>query len=155
MSNVEQRLRTAGWELPELRRPIGVYRGAVRSGDLLFVSGHGPIRDGQRVLLGKVGGDLTIDEGRQAAELVAVNALRTVKETIGSLELVERVVKLLGFVNSATGFHEQPRVIDAASELLVAAFGDRGHHARSAVGMHELPFGISVEIEMIMQVANA
>lgn len=155
MSKVEERLRAAGWELPELREPIGVYHGAVRTGNLLFVSGHGPIQGGERVLLGKVGSDLTVDQGRRAAEIVIVNALRTIKEAVGELDAVERVVKLLGFVNSAPGFHDQPTVIDAASELLVVAFGDRGLHARSAVGMFELPFGISVEIEMIVEIASS
>jgi enamine deaminase RidA (YjgF/YER057c/UK114 family) len=154
MSTVEDRLNAAGWELPALRDPIGVYHGWVQVGDLVFLSGHGPILDGERVLLGKLGGNLSIEQGREAARIVIVNALRTLKEAIGDLDATQRIVKLLGFVNSAPGFEDQPKVIDAASELLVHAFGDRGYHARSAIGVAELPFGISVEIEMIVQVSG-
>jgi enamine deaminase RidA (YjgF/YER057c/UK114 family) len=153
MPGAEERLRELGWELPELRAPIGVYEGTALVGTLLFVSGHGPIKDGKRVYLGKVGSDLSVEDGRKAAEITVVNALRTIKDAIGDLDRVDRVVKLLGFVNSAPDFYEQPAVIDAASSLLVETFGDRGHHARTAVGMFVLPFNLSVEIELIVQVA--
>jgi enamine deaminase RidA (YjgF/YER057c/UK114 family) len=155
VSEVEKRLREAGWELPQLRAPIGIYHGAMQTGNLLYLSGHGPIKDDERVFIGKVGKDLTVEEAQQAAELVTINALRTIKEAVGDLDRVERVVKLLGFVHSAPGFGDQPKVIDAASRLLVTAFGEKGEHARTAVGMSELPFGISVEIEMILEIASS
>jgi enamine deaminase RidA (YjgF/YER057c/UK114 family) len=154
MSEIESRLHELGWALPQLRAPIGVYRGATLAGDMLFVSGHGPIQDGQRVYQGKIGGDLTVEDGCRAAELTIVNALRTVKEAIGDLDRVQRIVKVLGFVNSAPDFFDQPEVIDAASTLLVKAFGERGEHSRTAVGMFVLPFNLSVEIEMVVQVAK-
>lgn len=150
----ERRLAELGIALPELRSPIGVYVGAARTGNLLFVSGHGPIERGERVYIGKLGREFTVDEGRAAARLVALNALRTVQEQLGTLDRVRRVVKLLGFVNSAAGFTDQPAVIDGASEVLVQVLGDRGAHARSAVGMWELPFGIAVEIEMVVEVED-
>jgi enamine deaminase RidA (YjgF/YER057c/UK114 family) len=151
MSAVEERMRELGLGLPELRAPIGVYVGSVRVGNLLFVSGHGPVKDGELVFKGKLGVDLDLEQGREAARLVMLNALRTVKEAIGDLDRVKRFVKLLGFVNSGERFTEQPKVIDGASQLIVDIFGERGQHARSAVGMYELPFGISVEIEMIVE----
>jgi enamine deaminase RidA (YjgF/YER057c/UK114 family) len=152
MSQAEARLRDLGLELPPTRQPIGEYVGAVQVGNLLYVSGHGPIQDQQRIFIGKLGQEFDVEQGRAAAQLVMLNALRTVKDALGDLDRVRRVVKLLGFVNSAAGFHDQPKVIDGASELLVNLFGERGRHARSAVGMFELPFNIAVEIEMIIEI---
>jgi enamine deaminase RidA (YjgF/YER057c/UK114 family) len=152
VGKTEDRLRTLNLQLPPLRAPIGKYVGAVRSDNLLFLSGHGPIEKGQRTFIGKLGREFSVEQGRAAARLVIVNALRTVQEELGTLDNVARVVKVLGFVNSAPGFHEQPAVIDGASELLLDVFEERGRHARSAVGMSELPFNIAVEIEMILEV---
>lgn len=154
MPKVEERLQDLGLRLPELREPIGVYQGAVRSGTLLFVSGHGPIKDGQRVFIGKLGQEFTVEQGQEAARIATLNALRTVKEYVGELDEVRQVVKLLCFVNSGPGFRDQPAVMDGASQLLVDALGDAGWHARSAVGMYELPFGIAVEIEMVVEVRH-
>lgn len=152
MSVAEARLAELGLELPPTRLAIGEYVGYVQVGNLLFVSGHGPIVNQQPAYTGKVGLDLDVEQGAAAAQLVMLNALKTVKNAIGDLDRVRRVVKLLGFVNSAPGFHNQPRVIDGASKLLVAMYGERGRHARSAVGMAELPLNIAVEIEMILEV---
>jgi len=131
--SVADRLREMGLELPP---PFtgGNYVPAVSAGDLVFVSGSGPQRPGGGFVTGKVGADVDVDQAKD-------------------LERVTRIVKLLGFVNSAPGFGEQPKVIDGASELLISLFGDRGRHARSAVGMAELPFNIAVEVEMVVQVA--
>jgi enamine deaminase RidA (YjgF/YER057c/UK114 family) len=152
VGKTEDRLRTLNLELPPPRAPIGKYVGAVRTGDLLFLSGHGPIEKGQRIFIGKLGREFSVEEGRAAARLVIMNALRTAQDELGTLDKVVRVVKVLGFVNSAPGFHEQPSVIDGASELLLEVLEDRGRHARSAVGMAELPFNIAVEIEMVLEV---
>ena len=124
----------------------------MRTGNLLFVSGHGPIRDGKATARGKVGKDLSVEQGYQVAREVGLSLLATVRANLGSLDKVRRVVKVLGMVNSADGFGDQPKVINGFSDLMVEVFGDNGRHARSAVGMAELPSGIPVEIEMILEV---
>lgn len=149
---VADRLREMGLELPP---PFsgGNYVPAVSAGDLVFVSGSGPQLPGGGFVTGKVGADVDVDQAREAARLCALASLTALQGEIGDLERVTRIVKLLGFVNSAPGFGEQPKVIDGASELLISLFGERGRHARSAVGMAELPFNIAVELEMVAQVA--
>lgn len=132
--------------------PVANFIRARQVGDLLFVSGHGPVRaDGSRTV-GKVGSDLGVEEAKAAARLTGLNMLASVREHLGSLDRVKTVVKVLGMVNSAPGFDRQPAVMDGFSDLMVEVFGDDGRHARSAVGMAELPFGIPVEVEMIVQV---
>jgi enamine deaminase RidA (YjgF/YER057c/UK114 family) len=156
MPRVEERLQQHGHVVPDPGPPAFNYVGAVQTGNVVFVAGHGPRReDGKYIYRGKVGQDLDVETARKAAELVMLNCLGSLKQAIGNLDRVTRVVKLLGMVNSAPDFVEQPRVVDAASDLLVLAFGDAGRHARSAVGMASLPLGISVEIEMIVEVASA
>jgi len=150
---VEAKLHELGLELPPTPRPAASYVGAVQTGNLLFVSGHGPTKGGQFTYIGKVGKDLSIEEGYEAARLVALNCLASARAVIGDLDRVTRVVKILGMVNCSEDFGEQPKVINGASDLLVQLFGDYGRHARSAVGMQALPFGIAVEIEMIFEVA--
>lgn len=152
MATPEERLREMGIELPTPPKPIAAYVPAVRVGDLVFISGQGPTRDGKPVWVGRVGADLTLEEGYEAAKLVMINALAVLKQEIGDLSRVERIVKVLGWVNSAPDFVQQPMVINGASELLEQVFGERGKHARSAVSAHTLPFGFAVEIEMIVQV---
>lgn len=152
MATPEERLRELGIELPTPPKPLAAYVPAVRVGDLVFISGQGPIRDGKPVCVGRVGADLTLEQGYEAARLVMINALAVLKQEIGSLDRVERIVKVLGWVNSAPDFVQQPMVINGASELLEQIFGEKGKHARSAVSAHTLPFGIAVEIEMIVQV---
>ncbi len=152
---VEEKIASLGLELPPPPSPAANYVGAVRTGNLLFVSGHGPrVVDGRRQHVGKVDRDLTLEQAYAAARDVCLNCLATVQANLGDLDKVSRVVKLLGFVNSSPGFQNQPRVINGASDLLVEVFGERGRHARSAVGMAELPFGIAVEIEMVLEVAD-
>jgi enamine deaminase RidA (YjgF/YER057c/UK114 family) len=116
------------------------------------VSGHGPTRDGAYLFQGKVGAERTVEEGYEAAKLVMLNCLSTLKQELGDLDRVRQVVKLLGMVNCTPDFGDHPRVINGASDLLVALYGERGRHARSAVGMGSLPGGITVEIEMIVEV---
>jgi enamine deaminase RidA (YjgF/YER057c/UK114 family) len=154
MSKVEDRLEKLGHTVADPGAPLGNFVGAVQTGNLVFVAGHGPRReDGEYIYRGKVGQDVDVETARKAAELVMLNCLGSLKRLIGDLDRVTRIVKLLGMVNCTPDFVEQPQVINAASDLLVAAFGDVGRHARSAVGMSSLPLGISVEIEMIVEVA--
>lgn len=149
---IEAKLAQMGLELPGAPKPVANYVRTVRTGNLLYVSGHGPYRDGKLQFIGKVGQGLSVEEGYQAARLVALNCLASVKEALGDLDRVKRVVKLLGMVNCLPEFEQQPEVINGASDLLVELYGDAGRHARSAVGMNALPRGIAVEIEMILEV---
>ena len=152
MSQAEDRLKEKGLELPPPPSPLAQYVPAVRTGNLVFLSGHGTNRGGQMVYCGKVGQDLDAETAYQAAQLVCLNMLASLKAEIGDLDRVKRIVKLLGMVNCVPDFGQQPEVINGASDLLVHVFGERGRHARSAVGMGSLPRGISVEIEMIVEV---
>ncbi|MGH2404651.1 MAG: RidA family protein [bacterium] len=148
----EAKLAELKLELPAAPVPLANYVRTVRVGNLLFVSGHGPQRDGKMQSVGKLGKDLTVQDGYKAAQLVCLNCLASVKNELGDLDRVKRVVKLLGMVNCTPDFEQQPEVINGASDLLVQLYGDSGRHARSAVGMGSLPRNISVEIEMIMEV---
>jgi enamine deaminase RidA (YjgF/YER057c/UK114 family) len=149
----EAQLKELGITLPEPAKPMGNYVPGVRVGNLLFMSGHGPIRADDRPLpRGKVGRDLTTEEAYKVAREVGVNLLASARNILGSLDRVKRVVKVLGMVNSTDGFGEHPKVINGFSDLMVEVFGDNGRHARSAVGMADLPVGIPVEIEMILEV---
>jgi enamine deaminase RidA (YjgF/YER057c/UK114 family) len=152
--SAEARLREKNITLPSPATPMANYVGAVRVGNLLFVAGHGPIRTATRNWpTGKLGKDLTTEQGYAVAREVGLNLLATVQKTLGSLDKVKRVVKVLGMVRSAENFGEQPKVINGFSDLMVEVFGEAiGKHARSAVGMAELPAGIPVEIEMILEV---
>jgi enamine deaminase RidA (YjgF/YER057c/UK114 family) len=153
VTQVEAKLEALGLTLPAPPAPVANYVRAVQVGNLVFLSGHGPTRDGKQVYQGKVGAERTIEEGYEAAKLVMLNCLASLKEAIGDLDRVERIVKLLGMVNCTEDFGDQPKVINGASDLLVELFGEKGRHARSAVGMQALPMQITVEIEMIVQVA--
>jgi enamine deaminase RidA (YjgF/YER057c/UK114 family) len=151
--SAEARIKEIGLALPPPPEPGGNYVPGVRVGNLLFLSGHGPGRvDGVPSARGKVGRDLSIEDGYKVAREVGINLLGTAKALLGSLDRVKRVVKVLGMVNSAEGFGDQPKVINGFSDLMVEVFGENGRHARSAVGMAELPSGIPVEIEMILEV---
>jgi enamine deaminase RidA (YjgF/YER057c/UK114 family) len=150
----EATLKQKNITLPTPPKPLANYVGAVRTGNLLYLAGHGPIfTDGKPSLAGKVGRELTIEQGYQAAREVGLNLLATARASLGSLDKVRRVVKVLGMVNSADGFGDQPKVINGFSDLMVEVFGETiGKHARSAVGMAGLPVNIPVEIEMILEV---
>jgi enamine deaminase RidA (YjgF/YER057c/UK114 family) len=154
MSRIEQRISELGLELAEPTRPVANYLSAVRVGQLVYVSGHGPKPDPNNEFVGKVGSDVDVETAYRAAGVTILNCLSTLRAEIGDLDKVEQVVKLLGMVNSAAGFNKQPQVINGASDRLVDIFGDRGRHARSAVGMAELPGDIAVEIELIVKVAD-
>ena len=150
--SAELKLKQMGIVLPESPKPLANYVRTVRTGNLLFVSGHGPYNDGKTLLVGKLGKEVTIEEGYKTARNVAVNCLASIRENLGSLDKVKRVVKLLGMVNCTEDFREQPKVMNGASDLLVEVFGEGGRHARSAVGLQALPNQIPVEIEMILEV---
>ena len=151
---IENRLKDIGIELPPAVSPVANYVPAVRSGHLVFLSGHGPFDEAGALITGKVGADLTVEQGYQAARRVGIGLLGSLKAEIGDLDNVNRVVKLLGMVNCGPEFTDQPKVINGASDLLVEIFGDKGKHARSAVGMNALPMNIAVEIEMIVEVED-
>ena len=148
----EARIKELGITLPDPPKPMGNYIPAVRVGNLLFLSGHGPIRVADQPLTrGKVGRDMSTEEAYKVAREVGINLLGSARATLGSLDKVKRVVKVLGMVNAVESFGEQPKVINGFSDLMVEVFGENGRHARSAVGMGSLPAGIPVEIEMILE----
>jgi enamine deaminase RidA (YjgF/YER057c/UK114 family) len=147
--SVEQKLTELGYKLPDPPKPLGFYVPAKRVGNLVYTSGQG-----SRSVVGKVGGNLTLEEGQAEARESILNCLAAIKSVVGDLDKVEEVWKVLGFVNSAPGFDQQPKVINGASELLINVFGENGRHARSAIGTSELPNGIAVEIEIIVKVRD-
>lgn len=148
----EARLKALGIQLPPAPTPVASYVPVVRTGNLVFLAGQGPLAGGKPTVTGKVGADLTEEEGYKAARATILNSLAALRAEIGSLDRVRRIVKLVGWVNSAPGFTRQPWVINGASDLLVEIFGDAGKHARSSVGANELPFNIPVEIELIVEI---
>ena len=149
---VEARLGRIGLQLPPVPTPVAEYVPAKQVGNIVYVSGQGPIVNGRPALVGRVGAELSLEQGYLAARLCILNALAAVKEVIGSLDHIAEVVQVRGFVNSAPDFHDQPKVINGASELLVYLFGERGRHARAALGTHVLPGNIPVEIELVVRV---
>ncbi len=146
---LEQRAASLGVQLPPPPTPRGRYTPAVIHGGVIYTSGVGPMLNGRRHHSGYVGGDVTIEQAQQAAAIAAVNALTCASAAAGGVESLERLIKLTGFVRSAPGFTDQAAVVDGASSVLQGLLGDRGAHARSAVGVAELPFGICVEIELV------
>ncbi len=150
MGEVARKLAELGLELPP-RRSAGQYAGGVRSGRLVFVSGAGPGSAGTGFITGKVGADVGVERAQEAAKLCALGCLSALAEELGDLDRVKRIVKVLGFVNSAPGFNQQHVVMDGASGLLVSLFGERGVHARSSVGVAELPMNIVIEVELIAE----
>lgn len=152
--NAEAKLQEMGITLPEAPKPVAAYVPFTRSGDLVFTSGQICMQNGQLQFKGKVGKDLTPEEGYQAARLCAINTLSVLKSAVGSLDKVTQIVKVTVFVNSAPGFSSQPAVANGASEFYQQVFGDAGRHARSAVGAPELPLDTAVEVEVIARVAE-
>jgi enamine deaminase RidA (YjgF/YER057c/UK114 family) len=150
--DAETRLKEKGIVLAEPSKPVANYVNAVRVGNLLFLAGKGPTKPDGTHITGKVGKDLTIEQGYEAARLTAINHLSVIKSELGSLNKVKRVVKVLGMVNCTDDFKDQPKVINGYSDLMVEIFGDKGKHARSAVGMNALPSNIAVEVEVIVEV---
>jgi enamine deaminase RidA (YjgF/YER057c/UK114 family) len=155
LARAEEKIKELGITLPGGKAPVGNYVPTVRTGNLLYLSGVGPAPgpDGT-IPTGKVGQDLTMEQGYEAARLVGINLLARLKDALGDLDKVERVVKLLSMVNASPDFTQTPAVANGCSDLLVEVFGERGRHARSAVGMAALPNNIAVEIEMIVEVSS-
>jgi enamine deaminase RidA (YjgF/YER057c/UK114 family) len=152
MSKIEQRIIDLGFVLPETAKPLAAYIPAVQSGNLVFTSGQLPMIEGSLAETGKVGGSVSPERAKELATVCALNALAAVKTVIGDLDKIKRVVKVVGFVSSVPEFSGQPAVVNGASEFLGEVFGDKGIHARSAVGVAVLPLDAPVEIELIVEV---
>jgi enamine deaminase RidA (YjgF/YER057c/UK114 family) len=148
----EENLRKARIELQQLNSPVANYVHVVRSGNLLFLSGKGPQAANGEYMKGKLGKEISIDSGYKAARLTGIIQLAVLKQELGSLSKVKRIVKVNGYVNSEHQFADQPKVINGFSDLMVEIFGDKGRHARTALGVNALPFNMMVEVEMIVEV---
>lgn len=150
----EAKLEELGIELNTPSPPVANYVNAVRTGDLIFLAGKGPKQANGEYITGKLGADLTIEQGYEAARITGINQLSVLKAELGNLNKVKRIVKVKGMVNAAPEFTDHPKVVNGYSDLMVAVFGDKGKHARAAVGMGSLPTDIAVEIEMIVEVED-
>ncbi|MEJ5262778.1 MAG: RidA family protein [Ignavibacterium sp.] len=149
---VEDTIKQLGFELPEVAKPLAAYIPAKQVGNLVMTSGQVPVVKGEMKYVGKVGKDLSEEEAQKAAQVCALNCLAAIKSVTGSLDVIDEIVKLTVFINSADGFTAQPKVANGASELIGKIFGEKGLHVRSAVGVNELPLNAAVEIEMIVRV---
>lgn len=152
--SIEAKLQELGIVLPEAPKPVAAYVPFVQSGDLVFTAGQIAIAGGEIKFKGKVGKEFSPEEGYQAARLCAINTLSVLKAATGSLDKVEQIVKVVVFVNSAAGFNAQPAVANGASELYQQVFGEKGRHARSAVGVSDLPLDTAVEVEVVARIAQ-
>ncbi|TDD26838.1 RidA family protein [Actinomadura sp. KC06] len=153
MSTPEERIRELGMELPEAVPPVASYVPTARTGSLVYTAGQIPLVKGELGLTGKVGAEVSPEEGARQARICALNAIAALKAEVGELSRIARIVKVVGFVASAPDFDGQPQVINGASDLLVEVFGDAGKHARSAVGVAVLPRDVPVEVELIAEIA--
>jgi enamine deaminase RidA (YjgF/YER057c/UK114 family) len=151
---IEEKIRELGYQLPDPPKPLAVYIPATVCDNLVYTAGQIAILNGELKFKGKVGKDLSLEDGIEAAQLCALNCLSVIKGEIGNLDLIERIVKVTVFVSSAEGFTDQPKVANGASELFGKIFGESGKHVRSAVGVSELPIGSAVEIELIAKLKN-
>lgn len=151
-TDAEKKMKELGIELMTPTKPMANYVKAVRTGNLIFLAGHGPTKADGTNITGKVGRELTTEQGIEAARQTGISLLSTLKAEIGDLNKVKRIVKVLGMVNCTESFTDQPKVINGFSDLMVQVFGEKGKHARSAVGMYALPSNIAVEIEMIVEI---
>ena len=147
----EDKLKELGLTVPDVAKPVAAYVPAVRSGDYVYTSGQIPLVKGEVKYKGKLGQELSIEDGYEAAKICALNCLAAVKSVAGSLDNIDKVIKVVGFVNSTDSFTDQPKVVNGASELIGNVFGSAGEHARSAVGVAQLPLGVAVEVEMIVK----
>ena len=150
-NHISNRLEELGISLPPRSKPAGTYVSCLVDGDLVYIGGHGPF-DGETMICGKVGDDLTAQQGWEAARITGLSILSTLEAELGSLDRIERFLKVFGMVNVAPGFTDIPAVVNGCSDLLVEVFGDAGYHTRAAVGMAELPFGMATEIELLARV---
>ncbi len=148
----QQKLDSMGLKLPPTSSPIANYVKFVRTGNLVYTSGHGPTKIDGQLITGTLGADLTIEQGYEAAKVTGLQLIATLQQAIGDLGNVKRILKVLGMVHCTDDFKDQPKVMNGFSDLMVAVFGDKGKHARSAVGINALPNGMAVEIEMVVEV---
>ncbi|MGE5399893.1 MAG: RidA family protein [Ignavibacteriales bacterium] len=151
---IEEKIRDLGFEVPEAPKPLAAYIPALVDGNLVYTAGQLPMVSGELKFKGKLGRDLTEEEGKKAAELCALNCLSVVKSVAGNLDNIERIIKVTVFVNSSEGFSAQPKVANGASEFFVNVFGEQGKHVRSAVGVNELPLNAAVEVEIIAKLKS-
>ena len=151
---IEKRLKELGIIIPNAPKPAGSYIPVVLSGKLAFVSGQIPIKDGQVVYQGKVGDSQSIDDAQEAAKLCVINGLAQIEAYCGTLDNLEKIIKISGFVNSTKDFTEHPKVINAASDLLMKIFDEKGRHSRIAIGVSSLPLNATVEIDMVVEIAS-
>src|SRR5262245_25074452 len=150
--SIEARLRELGITLPPAPAGVGAYVPWIRTGNLIITSGQLPWRDGKLAYTGKLGNDVSIEQGYDAARICAINAIAQFKSAVGDLDRVVQIVRLEGFVHAGPGFHEHPKVLNGASELFLAVFGERGKHARTALGINEMPLNSAVQIAVIAEV---
>ncbi len=149
---IEEKIKELGYTLPETAKPLAAYIPAIKTGEFVYTSGQVPVVGGELKYKGKIGSDLSVEDGQKAAIICALNGLSAIKGVVGDLNKIEQIIKVTVFVNSANGFTDQPKVANGASEFLGKVFGDAGIHTRSAVGVSELPIKTAVEIEMIVKV---
>ena len=148
----EENLKSLKIQLPSASAPVASYVNAVRTGNLIFLAGKGPRKENGEYITGKLGDSLNIQQGYEAARLTGINQLAVLKEMLGDLSKVKRIVKVNGYVNSTSNFYNQPQVINGYSDLMIQVFGDKGKHARTAIGVNTLPMNIAVEVEMVVEV---
>lgn len=149
---IEQRVKDLGIELPNVPKPQASYIPTIQTGNLVYTSGMSSIQNGTRTYVGRLGEEVTVEDGYQSARLCAINCLAAIRSHIGSLDKIKKIVKLTGFIRSSKDFNEQHKVLNGASDLIEEIFAENGKHVRSAIGVNELPFGISVEVEMIIEI---
>ncbi|MFO0993629.1 MAG: RidA family protein [Hyphomicrobiales bacterium] len=153
MGQIDKRLAELGITLPVPAKPVANYVGWVRTGNLVYTAGQVPLKDGKIEYQGKLGKDYTVEQGAQAARICAINVVAQLKDAVGGdLDRIKRIVKVVGFVNGVPDFADHPKVVNGASDLLVEIFGDKGRHARSAVGSGSLPVNVAVEVEAVAEV---
>ncbi len=152
--SVNEKLDIMGIKIPETPKPVAAYVPAVKTGSFIYTSGQIPFVDGELKYKGKLGKDLSLEDGYEAARICAINCLSAIKSLIGDLDKIDKIIKVTGFVNSAEEFNLQPKVVNGASDFLGNLFGDKGAHARSAVGISGLPLDAAVELEMIVKIKD-
>lgn len=155
MAQFEDKLKQMDLVIPRIPPAAGAYVPALRAGNLVFCSGQGPYQDGKQAFVGRVGDQVSFDEAYQAARIACLNCLAEICSVIGSIDKIKRIVQVRGFVNSTNDFHDQPKVLNGASDLLLALFGEAGQHVRCALGTNNLPQNIPVEVEMIVEIQES
>ncbi|HYJ38260.1 MAG TPA: RidA family protein [Chitinophagaceae bacterium] len=150
----EENLQNLKIQLPKASAPVASYVNAVKAGNLIFLAGKGPRKENGEYITGKLGEGLSIQQGTEAARLTAINQLAVLKEMLGDLSKIKRIVKVNGYVNSASNFYDQPQVMNGFSDLMIQVFGEKGRHARTSLGVNTLPMNIAIEVEMIVEVED-